>query len=102
MMSLLNIGEKSVQILWTNNAKRNLEQYISQDNATAAFKMVNKIIDAVEHLAEHPGIGRPGRIMGTRELVIIGTPYLIPYRIKNQQIEIIRVFHGAMIWPENF
>jgi toxin ParE1/3/4 len=93
-----------VQIHWTNNAIRNLEeieQYISQDNAIAAVNVVNKIIDAIELLTEHPGIGRPGRIIGTRELVIIGTPYLIPYRIKNQQIEIIRIFHGAKIWPEN-
>ena len=59
-----------------------------------------RIIEAVELLTEQPGIGRPGRIEGTRELVINGTPFLVPYRQKDGYIEILRVYHHARCWPD--
>jgi toxin ParE1/3/4 len=47
-----------------------------------------------------PHRGRPGRWPGTRELVIPRTPYIVPYRVQGDLIEILRVFHGARRWPE--
>jgi toxin ParE1/3/4 len=44
--------------------------------------------------------GRPGRWPGTRELIIPGTPYIVPYRVKGPVVEILRVFHGARRWPD--
>lgn len=94
-----------MRIRWTKGASRNLEQleeYIAQDNSIAAIDTVLKIIETVELLIEHPAMGRHGRIVGTRELVIANTPYIVPYRVKGDYIEILRVLHGAMQWPEVF
>jgi toxin ParE1/3/4 len=61
--------------------------------------MVQCIRASVERLATSPGLGRPGRVTGTRELVIVGTPYIVPYRVKADVIQIITVLHGARRWP---
>lgn len=94
-----------MRIQWTKKAEENLlhvEKYIAESNPAAALKTVLKIIDTVEILSVHPEIGRSGRIFGTHELIISGTPYLVAYRIKMNHIEILRVLHGAMQWPEVF
>ncbi len=57
------------------------------------------LLTAVEHLAELPNLGRPGRVSGTRELVVPGTPYVIPYRLRGDRLEVIAVFHGRQRWP---
>ena len=92
-----------MRIQWTKSAKRNLnqvEEYIAQNNPLAAINMVFKIVKSVESLADHAGIGRVGKIFDTRELIISGTPYIVPYRIKEGHIEILRVLHSAMQWPD--
>lgn len=94
-----------MQIKWQNRAITDLEQlqeYIAQDNPIAAGQVAKRIIQAVDLLKNHPGIGRPGRVPNTRELVIKDTPYLLPYRLRKGVIEILRVLHGAMQWPETF
>lgn len=94
-----------MRIQWTKGAERNLEQveeYIAQNNPRAAVDTVLKIIRTAELLTEHSALGRAGRVVGTRELVIAGTPYILPYRIKNGCIQILRVLHGAMQWPNKF
>jgi len=50
-------------------------------------------------LESHPQIGRPGRVVGTRELVVPDTPYISPYRIRHDRLELIAVFHGRQKWP---
>ena len=77
-----------------------LRHYIAQDKPSAANRTAKKILHAVDLLTEQSGIGRPGRVPGTRELIISGTPFIVPYRIKNNTVEILRVLHGAMQWPE--
>jgi len=94
-----------MRIQWTKGAERNLEQveeYIVQDNPRAAVSTVLKIIKAVELLKEQPALGRVGRAVDTRELIINGTPYIVPYRVKDGRIQILRVLHGAMRWPHKF
>ena len=54
----------------------------------------------MELLADQPGLGRAGRVSGTRELVVARTPYVVPYRVKGEVIEALRVYHGAQRWPE--
>lgn len=88
---------------WLRRAERDLEQveaYISQDNPKAAVDVVLTIIAAVERLDAFPGIGRAGRVEGTRELVVDGTPYIVPYRKRVERIELLRVYHAARLWPE--
>lgn len=77
-----------------------IHEYISQQNPAAAVRMVQRIRASVERLAAAPGLGRPGRVTGTRELVIVGTPYIVPYRVNNDVIQIITVLHGAQRWPD--
>ncbi len=92
-----------MQIRWTKGASDNLDEveaYIGQDNPRAAIETVLKVINSANQLAKYPAIGRPGRIEGTRELVILDTPFIVPYRIKNKTIEILRVFHHAQKWPK--
>jgi plasmid stabilization system protein ParE len=74
-------------------------EYISRDNLMAAVRIVQAITDAVEHLKHYPAIGRPGRMAGTRELVVPDTPYIIPYRVRESEVEILRIFHAARRWP---
>jgi toxin ParE1/3/4 len=61
--------------------------------------VANRILKAVDLLQSHPEIGRPGRVVGTRELVIPDTPYIVPYRVRRQRLELIAVFHGGQKWP---
>jgi len=93
-----------VRIKWTKGAQNNLNQiedYIAQDNPKAAVDIVIKIIKTVGMLSENPAMGRAGRIFDTRELIVNGNPFIVPYRIKSEQIEILRVLHGSMKWPDS-
>ena len=51
-------------------------------------------------LPENPQIGRPGRVPGTRELIIPKTPFIVPYRLQGNAIQILRIYHGARRGPE--
>jgi toxin ParE1/3/4 len=78
-----------------------LRAYIEQDDPAAAQRVALHIVHNVESLlAENPKMGRPGRVPGTRELVIPRTPFIVPYRLRGGAIQILRVFHGARRWPE--
>lgn len=93
------------RIRWLRTALKNLDDeavYVAQDGPQAAVALVKRVLNMVDALAEHPAVGRPGRVPGTRELIITGTPYLIPYRVKGKSIEILRVFHAPRRWPSSF
>lgn len=91
-----------MQVKWLKRALENLREkadYIARHDPGAAAGIVARIEDASCLLAEHPAMGRAGRIAGTRELVVADTPYLLPYRVRSQRIEILRVFHDRRRWP---
>ena len=90
-------------IVWSPRAIEHLAHlraHIAQDNPKAANRIGGTLLEAVERLAELPNLGRPGRVAGTRELVVPGTPYVIPYRLRGDRLEIIAVFHGRQKWPK--
>ncbi len=93
-----------MRLLWTRPALsdlRALHASIAKDNERAADAMVARIVDRAERqLLRMPESGRPGRIAKTRELVLSGTPYILPYRVIGDTIEILRVFHSARRWPD--
>ena len=94
-----------MQIRWTYKALDNLDaavEYIAADNPTAAQKVAKRIWDSVLLLKNQPGLGRPGRVVGTRELIISGLPYIIPYLEKDGTIVILRIMHSSIKWPNNF
>ena len=94
-----------MRLEWTRAASRDLdrvEQYISRDNPSAAIDTVLEIIQHVGMLAQHPGMGRPGRVDGTRELTIAGLPYVVAYLHRADTVTVLRVLHGAMKWPKRF
>ncbi|MDL2410673.1 type II toxin-antitoxin system RelE/ParE family toxin [Rhizobium calliandrae] len=88
-------------VRWTLRALRRLEEigaHIEKENPDAAARVVARIVTAVDMLAELPASGRPGRIKGTREVVLADIPYIIPYRVSGH-IEIITVMHAHQRWP---
>jgi toxin ParE1/3/4 len=95
-----------MKILWTDSAiadVRASRRYIARDNARAAKRVAGKIMSTAQTLlAEHPYIGRAGRVDGTRELVISGTPYVIAYHVVGGAVEVLRVIHSSQEWPESF
>ncbi|WP_169682021.1 type II toxin-antitoxin system RelE/ParE family toxin [Rhizobium sp. 57MFTsu3.2] len=75
--------------------------YIETDNPSAAVLIDERIVDATRRLIDFPVSGRIGRIPGTRELVIIGTPYVAAYAVSETTVRILRVLHGAQEWPDS-
>ncbi|MGC2401472.1 MAG: type II toxin-antitoxin system RelE/ParE family toxin [Acidobacteriaceae bacterium] len=89
------------QIRWTTQATKQLVaayDFVFEENATAAANLSVKILRAVEQLVNFPEMGRPGRISGTRELVIPGTPYIVAYRLKGATVRILSLLHAARRW----
>jgi toxin ParE1/3/4 len=95
-----------MKILWSPEAigdLASLRAYIAEDDPAAARGVVLNIIHNVELLLpNNPQMGRPGRVPGARELVIPKTPFVVPYRLQRNVIQILRVYHGTHRWPENF
>jgi toxin ParE1/3/4 len=91
-----------VRVRWLRTALRNLDDeaaYIAIDDPVAAGMVVRRVLAAVAMLAAHPALGRPGRVPGTRELVVPKTRYLVPYRVRGDVVEVLRVFHTARRLP---
>ena len=93
-------------IIWSPQAiadLTSLRAYIAEDDPAAAQRLAFHILHNVEVLLSYnPEMERPGRVSGTRELVISRTPFLVPYRLQGRTIHVLRVFHGARRWPESF
>ena len=92
-------------IVWSPRAiahLADLRAYIAHDNPNTAGRIATTLLAGVERLAVLPNLGRPGRVVGTRELVVPGTPYVIPYRLRGDRLEIIAVFHGRQKWPKRW
>ena len=75
-----------------------IDRYITDDSPGAAKRVVLELIERMEGLADAPHLGRPGRWPNTRELIV--PPYVIPYRIRGEVIQVLRVVHGAREWPD--
>jgi toxin ParE1/3/4 len=94
-----------MRILWLDRAEADLDEafdYVLARDPGAARRLFDAIRNRVALLAEQPALGRPGRVAGTRELVIGGTPYVVAYAIDHaiDAVVILRVLHGARRWPD--
>lgn len=94
-----------MNILWSPEAVNDLmslRAYIAADNPAAARKVALHIMHNIEQLLpDNPRLGRPGRVPGTRELVIPNTPFIVPYRLQRNIIQILRIYHGSRRWPDS-
>jgi toxin ParE1/3/4 len=94
-----------MQVKWLRKALQNLNDeaaYIAQEDPIAARLMVQRVMNAVDMLADQPGLGRPGRVPGTRELVVSKTRLLVPYRVHGGTVEVLRVFHTSQGLPRQW
>ena len=84
--------------MWTEQAISDLaeiEDYIANDKPQAAERVAAHLVSSVEHLAEFPHLGKPGRRPGTRSLII--PPYFITYHLKPNRLEILSVWRGRRL-----
>ena len=91
-----------MKIEWLPEAERNLESqidYIAEHNPEAAVQVGDAVYAAVARLGRYPRSARPGRVAGTRELAVTGTPFIVVYRPDPSAVVIVRVLHGAQRWP---
>lgn len=87
-----------VEIVWSPLARSRLRQiraYVARDKPDAAERLAARIVAVVEALRNYPRLGRAGPEPGIREVVIGGTPYIVWYRVDDQRVTIITIWHGA-------
>lgn len=91
-----------MRIVWQALARSDpaeVRRFIERDDPGAAGRVAARIVALVERLAVAPAMGRPGRVPGTRELVVPGLPYVVPYRVVGDEVRILRVYHTSRRWP---
>ena len=94
-----------MRVRWLRKVLRSLDEeasYIAADDPSAARLVVERIAGAVAMLAEQPGLGRPGRVAGTRERVVQKARYTVPYRVRGESVEVLRVFHTSRRAPRRW
>jgi toxin ParE1/3/4 len=93
------------RVRWTIQALRDLDhayEFIAEDRPSAAHGMIERLERCLEALIHYPFIGKTGRIAGTRELYIAGTPFILVYGIKRDQLEILGFMRVSRCWPDSF
>ncbi|MGV1761511.1 type II toxin-antitoxin system mRNA interferase toxin, RelE/StbE family [Rhizobium sp. P44RR-XXIV] len=92
-----------MKLAWTPEARadrRAIFSYIEAENASAAIALDELFAKRSTQLITHPMTGRPGRVSGTRELVVHRN-YLLVYDLADETVRIIRILHAAQQWPPN-
>lgn len=91
-----------MELEWTPSALGDLDAaavFIAQDRPASADAMAGRVQESVEYLATYPNLGRAGRVRGTRELVVSGTPFVVVYRVRLDIVQVLRILHHARKWP---
>lgn len=90
-----------MRLVWTKPAsldRKEIREYIAQDNPAAALALDELISEKASRLVDHPSLGRPGRVAGTREL-IAHQNYILIYDLAGDLVRVLRVLHAARQWP---
>lgn len=93
-----------MQVLRTESAENDLDAiagYYGPLNPTATLAILDRVADAEATLGEYPFFGRTGRVSGTREVVVVGTPFILVYTVSESSVTIIRVLHTRQKWPKS-
>jgi toxin ParE1/3/4 len=94
-----------MKVVWSRRAIKHLvslREFIAKDSEQNATLVATRILASIDLLQKQPEMGRPGRVLGTRELVVPDTPCIIPYRVREGRLELLAVFHGRQQWPKTF
>jgi toxin ParE1/3/4 len=92
-----------MNVRWTRTALRDLESthaYIAADNPSAAEAFIDRLLSGIDALSQHTDMGRKGRVPGTRELII--NPFIVAYRSRRTDVEVLAILHAARRWPDGF
>ena len=92
-----------MKVRWLSRASTDISdmiEYLSAENPKVATEQLTIVTEAAGRLADNPAIGRPGRVPDTRELIV--SRYVIAYRVKDSNIQILRVLHQSRKWPKHF
>ncbi|PZO01894.1 MAG: type II toxin-antitoxin system mRNA interferase toxin, RelE/StbE family [Hyphomicrobiales bacterium] len=92
-----------MKLYWTRRALKEIDDifaFVGRTNPDAAADLVGLIEQKAAALVFHPRMGRPGRNDETRELIVSGTPYILPYRVRGDRIEILAALHSSRDWPD--
>lgn len=92
-------------VRYTRQALADLDEaraYIALERPGAAQAVGQRIREAISGLAQYPDRGRLGRVIGTRELVIAGTPFVAAYRVGAEHVDVLAIMHAARRWPSAF
>ncbi|HEY9344556.1 MAG TPA: type II toxin-antitoxin system RelE/ParE family toxin [Inquilinus sp.] len=90
-----------MRLVWTPPAsvdRKDIREYIARDNPAAALALDELFSGRARRLIDHPGLGRPGRVTGTRELVVHQN-YILIYDVAGDVVRVLRVLHAARQWP---
>lgn len=90
-----------MKLSWTRRARRNrrdIREYIARENPAAAVALDKFFTEKAAHLVDHPKLGRPGRVAGTREL-IVHRNYILIYDVADFHVRVLRILHAARQWP---
>jgi toxin ParE1/3/4 len=93
----------ALRVEWTRQALADVDQihdFIAARDPRAARAVVERIDRAITRLCEHPRMGRTGRVAGSRELVVAGSPYIVAYRLRRRSVQLLAVIHAARRWPD--
>jgi len=93
-----------VKLLWTPRALAEIDAIfacVAASDRNVADRLTFEIEARVARLADCPDMGRPGRVEGTREFVVVGTNYILPYRVRDGRVEILAALHTSREWPES-
>ena len=94
-----------MKVRWTVRARERFRQdarYIARNSPGATREVAARVRKAAQSLGSNPLLGRAGRVIDTRELVVPHTPYTIVYRVAEQTVEAVAVMHQSRQWPESF
>ena len=94
-----------MKLFWTARALSEIDTifaYVAADSPSAAERLAVLIETKAQSLIDQPNMGRPGRVDGTREFVVTGTPYILPYRVRDGRVEILAALHASRHWPDQF
>jgi addiction module RelE/StbE family toxin len=91
-----------MRVRWTTDAADDLERigdFIAQNRPEAARGAALSIVERIGTLKTFPHIGRPGRVHGTREIAFPPFPFIAIYEVREEQVVLLRILHGAQQWP---